>query len=591
MAKVALLIGVSEYEPGLDPLPGAVRDIKAMRQVLQHSEMGGFDEVKTLSNPNSLVMQEAIESLFANRTETDLVLLFFSGHAVKDERGNLYFATRSTLKSPKGELVKPTAVAASFLHDIMSNSGCNHQVVILDCCFSAALAPGMTANARGSVDIKTQLGGQGRVLLTSFTSTQYSFSQNSSDLSVYTRYLVEGIQKGTADLDGDGWISVDELHNYANRKVQEAAPAVKPEFYSLVEEQKIILAKAQINDPGLEYRKEAERRLSHGNISPVDRYVLNTLAWGLGLTTEERAAIEAEVLKPHQEYQEKLQRYARAFMKALQRCNPLSAQAREELTYLREFLGLRDEDVAPIEEQIALRPDSTFQFEADANNEPTQSATTSKMNGVPLTPSVVPTRYSQTPAVQPTNQTNSSSSPIDSGTSPPSVSTFPKKFFLMGIGGGLAILALAIGISARVGMKPPAEPTNIAVSPPAPSSMPSPTATSFEDGSNSRVAPSPKTTASPKRKSCSVVVIGNVRSQPAPFRDNVIRSLSTEQLPVTGKQTEGGWIEVKLSKNSVAWVHRDVISNEKEMDSCLSENGVTIKTVDDIPLPEPSPSP
>jgi hypothetical protein len=70
---------------------------------------------------------------------------------------------------------------------------------------------------------------------------------------------------------------------------------VKPEFYSLVEEQKILLAKAQINDPGLEYRKEAERRLSHGNISPVDRYVLNTLAWGLGLTTEERAEIEAEV--------------------------------------------------------------------------------------------------------------------------------------------------------------------------------------------------------------------------------------------------------------------------------------------------------
>jgi len=591
MAKVALLIGVSEYEPGLDPLPGAVRDIKAMRQVLQHSEMGGFDEVKTLSNPNSLVMQEAIESLFAHRTETDLVLLFFSGHAVKDERDNLYFATRSTLKSPKGELVKPTAVGASFLHDIMSNSGCNHQVVILDCCFSAALAPGMTANARDRVDIKTQLGGQGRVLLTSFTSTQYSFSQNSSDLSVYTRYLVEGIQKGTADLDGDGWISVDELHNYANRKVQEAAPAVKPEFYSLVEEQKILLAKAQINDPGLEYRKEAERRLSHGNVSPVDRYVLNTLAWGLGLTTEERAAIEGEVLKPYQEYQEKLQRYARAFTKALQRCNPLSAQAREELTYLREFLGLRDEDVAPIEEQITLRPDSTFQFEADANNEPTQSASTSQMNGVSLTPSVVPTRYSQTPVVQPTNQTNSSSSPIDSGTSPPSVSTFPKKFFLIGIGGGLAILALAIGISARVRMKPPAEPTNIAASPPAPSSMPSPTATSFEDESNSRVAPPPKTTASPKRKSCSVVVIGNVRSQPAPFRDNVIRSLSTEQVPVTGKQTEGGWIEVKLSKNSVAWVHRDVISNEKEMDSCLSENGVTIKTVDDIPLPEPSPSP
>lgn len=590
MAKVALLIGVSEYEPGLDPLPRAVKDIKAMRQVLQHSEIGGFDEVKTLSNPNSLVMQEVVKSLFADRTEDDLVLLFFSGHAVKDESNRLYFATRSTLKSPQGKLVQLTAVGASFLHDIMNHSGCNQQVVILDCCFNNTLTSGIRLKAPGSVDIHNQLGGQGRVLLTSFTSTQYSVSQNSSDLSIYTRYLVEGIQKGTADLDGDGWISVDELHNYANRKVQQAAPAIKPEFYSFVE-QKILLAKAQINDSRLEYQKEAERRLNRGNTSPVDRYVLNTLAWGLGLTTEERTAIEAEVLKPYQEYQEKLQRYGRSYMKALERCNPLNEQVREELTCLREFLGLRDEDVAPIEERIALKPDNSFASEENANNEPTQSATESQLNSVPLTPTVVPSAYSQTSVVQPTYPTNSSSNPADSQTGTPTVSTFPKKFFLMGIAGGLVTLALFIGIFTPVSIKPPTTSNTTASSPPAPSSTPSPTTTNFDNSSNSPVAPSPNTTASAERKSCSVVVIGNVRSQPAPFRNNVVKSVSTEQLPVTGKQTEGGWIEVKLPDNSLAWAHRDVISNEKEMDSCLSKNGVSIKTIDDIPLPDPSPVP
>jgi hypothetical protein len=59
MAKVALLIGVSEYGSGLNPLPGAVRDVEAVQQVLQPSEMGGFDEVKLLSNPNPPVMREA----------------------------------------------------------------------------------------------------------------------------------------------------------------------------------------------------------------------------------------------------------------------------------------------------------------------------------------------------------------------------------------------------------------------------------------------------------------------------------------------------------------------------------------------------
>lgn len=43
MAKVALLIGISEYEPGLNALPAAVKDIEALQQVLQDPEMGGFD--------------------------------------------------------------------------------------------------------------------------------------------------------------------------------------------------------------------------------------------------------------------------------------------------------------------------------------------------------------------------------------------------------------------------------------------------------------------------------------------------------------------------------------------------------------------
>ncbi len=42
MAKLALLIGISEYQPGLNTLPGAVQDMKAMQRVLQHSEMGDF---------------------------------------------------------------------------------------------------------------------------------------------------------------------------------------------------------------------------------------------------------------------------------------------------------------------------------------------------------------------------------------------------------------------------------------------------------------------------------------------------------------------------------------------------------------------
>jgi uncharacterized caspase-like protein len=594
MAKVALLIGVSEYEPGLDPLPGAIRDIKAMQQVLQHREMGGFDEVKTLTNPNSLLMQETLEVLLASLTENDLILLFFSGHSVKDDSGTLHFATRDTGKTSTGELVKSNAVSASFIHDLMSNSSCKHQVIILECCFSSAFAPGITAKADTSVDIKAQLSRRGRALLTSFTSTQYSSSQRGSELSVYTRYLVEGIETGAADLDGDSWIAVNELHEYASRKVQEAAPAMKPEFYFLKEENKILLAKAQTNDPKLKYRKEAERRVSRGEISPSGRYILNSLAWGLGLTSEERANIEAEVLKPYQEYQEKLQRYRRVFMQALQRCYPLNAQAREELTCLQQFLGLRDEDVIPIEEESVPKLANNSQSE-DKANELTQSRQGSQANWVPSTPSAISPVYIPNQSVQLTNPpfpVNSSSGLAESQTSPTSVSRFPNKFLLwLGIGGGLAALALVIGIFTRPPKSPLAKSENTELSSLNPSPMQSPTATNPSKKSSATTPPSPNPTASPKREGCSAVVSGNLRSEPAPFRDNIVKSVFREQLPVTGKQTKGGWMEVKLPNNTLAWVHREVVLDEEEIDSCLFGKGETIKLVPDIEPPEPSPSP
>jgi hypothetical protein len=51
MAKMALVIGVSDYEPCLTPLPGSARDIEAMQRVLQQPDVGGFNEVKMLLNP------------------------------------------------------------------------------------------------------------------------------------------------------------------------------------------------------------------------------------------------------------------------------------------------------------------------------------------------------------------------------------------------------------------------------------------------------------------------------------------------------------------------------------------------------------
>lgn len=358
MAKVALLIAVSEYdEPSLNPLPATIKDVEAMQQVFQKPEIGGFDDVKVLKNPQQNDMAVAIETLFNGREKDDLVLLFFSGHGIKDESGKLYFATRNTRKTDEGLLIKATTVPANFVHEVMNNSRSKHEVAILDCCFSGAFAEGLSIKNDGFIDVKNQLGGQGRAILTSSTSTQYSFAQPGADISTYTRYIVEGLETGAADRDEDGFISVDELHEYAAKKVQESTPAMKPEIYAIKEGYKIKLAKAPIDEPKLKYRREIEYWLEGGNgeISFIGRTTLDELRDTLRLTHEEASAIEAQVSEPIKVYKQKLQRYEQAFRKAIENNRSFSEKTRNDLKRLQQVLGLRDEDIALIQNSQKIK--------------------------------------------------------------------------------------------------------------------------------------------------------------------------------------------------------------------------------------------
>jgi len=357
MAKVALLIGVGNYEhpDDLKPLVSAPKDVAAMQRILLNAQMGEFSEVIPLIDPDPMQMQEAIETLYRDRAKDDLVLLFFSEHGIKDDSGKLYFSTRVTRKTPKGELVKSTAVPARFVQEIMGNSRSRRQVMILDCCFSGAFDPALNAKDDGSVNLQ-ELGAEGRVVLTSSSSTEYSFEQQGSELSIYTRFLVEGIETGAADRDNDGKVSVRELHEYATKKAQETAPKMNPKIIVLKDEGfDVVFAKAQITDPKLKYRKEAERYSLRGEISPAGRTLLNTQRVRLGLTLEETQEIEDQVLQPFRDRLKHLEDYRSAFVAEVERQYPLTSETANVLRDLQEILGLREEDVTQIEQDVTAQ--------------------------------------------------------------------------------------------------------------------------------------------------------------------------------------------------------------------------------------------
>lgn len=354
MARVALLIGTGEYTEGFKPLPAAPKDVEAIADVLRDSEMGGFDRVNTLINEPYTTIAETIETWFREHGRDDLALLYISGHGVKDARSDLYFAAFNTRKQ-KEELVRATAVSASFVRDRIRESKAKRQIIILDCCFSGAFGD-LLSKDDDTINLEALLSAEGRVVLTSSSSIQYSFEQRDGSLSIYTRYLVEGIRTGAADVDGDGAISVQELHDYAKRKVQEESPAMTPKIIVLKDEgYQIRIAKAPLGDPKVKYRKEVEAIVQEDG-DEIDEILSRPLLeeWQrkLNLTDELVQTIEAEILEPIRQRQVKIQRYREVFQRAIQHNNPLGKRERKRLKQLQQVLGLLDENVQAIESEI-----------------------------------------------------------------------------------------------------------------------------------------------------------------------------------------------------------------------------------------------
>ncbi len=300
-------------------------------------------------------MEDAIHSLFHDRQKDDLLLLYFSGHGIKDDKNQLYLGTKITKKDRNGALIPTSAVAATSLHERIESSKSQHQVIILDACFSGAIAKGMMVKDDGTVRLEDYLGGKGRAILTSSTATEYSFGSEptehgDSGLSIYTRYLVEGIATGAADLDGDDWISVDELHEYAAKKVKPAAPAMTPEFYPVKEGYKIRLAKSRRDDPQLKYEGEFQQRAEAGNgeFSIFVRQILSRKQQEWGISPEQAREIEDRVLQPYREYQSKLGEYEQTLTQAVQHHYPFSDREQADLKEYQQHLKLRDEDITEI---------------------------------------------------------------------------------------------------------------------------------------------------------------------------------------------------------------------------------------------------
>ena len=234
--RKALIIANDEYEQeALRDLLAPGADAEALGLVLGDAQIGAF-AVQVVRNEPSSVIEEQIEDLFSESRPDDVLLLHFSGHGLKSEAGELFFAASNTRPNRLGS----TAVAADFVQRCMRDARSRSVVLLLDCCYGGAFAQGVKVRSGGDVNVLDSFpqgksgGGRGRAVITASNAMEYAFEGNrlADDQhrrpSVFTSALVEGLASGDADQDEDGLVSLNELYDYVFNKVREQNPHQTP---------------------------------------------------------------------------------------------------------------------------------------------------------------------------------------------------------------------------------------------------------------------------------------------------------------------------------------------------------------------------
>ncbi|GIH16643.1 caspase, EACC1-associated type [Rugosimonospora africana] len=244
-SRTALVVATSTYnDPAFRRLRAPAADAADFAAVLADPAIGDF-HVTSLIDPTGPQMKVAVDEYLAQSAVGDLLVVYLSGHGVRDARGRLYFVAADTSQSR----LAATGVEASWLQDRLEECDATQQVVILDCCFSGAFASWAKGGADDlSRDLEELSGhGRGRIVLTASRATEYSFEGHAVPGaaitgSVFTAGLIDGLRSGQADTYHLGRISVEDAFLHACQFVRRHGVKQTPQRWSYGAEGRIWLA-------------------------------------------------------------------------------------------------------------------------------------------------------------------------------------------------------------------------------------------------------------------------------------------------------------------------------------------------------------
>jgi hypothetical protein len=241
MDRWAVVIGVGRYERSeITPLQYTVADAEAVYESLVSRGSFRKENVllmtdKTEKKPTLRNVKWALGTFLARSAKKDdLVVIYFSGHGAPevDPRGIESDGLAKYLvpiDADPGDLYS-TALPMEELQTIFERIEARRVVVLLDSCYSGA-AGGRTFASRRTKNTRVDdlfldrlTRSSGRVIITAARAAEVSIELPELGHGIFTHYLLQGF-KGSADLDRDGIVALQELYQYLEQQVSQKSRA------------------------------------------------------------------------------------------------------------------------------------------------------------------------------------------------------------------------------------------------------------------------------------------------------------------------------------------------------------------------------
>lgn len=200
--RVALVVCNGSFSKIGLSLPGPARDAELLEEVLADPAVGGFDVVP-LVDRGLLDVRREIARVCAEAGPQDTLLIYYSGNGFQGDEGDFYL----TVADSERDFVEATCVEAEYVLANLRRSRSRRNVLVVDACHAGAFFD----RNRGIPD--------GLYAITSCGADE--MCADTPDGGVFTRAIVDGLRTAAADGDGDGLVSVDELHGFVKRQLEE----------------------------------------------------------------------------------------------------------------------------------------------------------------------------------------------------------------------------------------------------------------------------------------------------------------------------------------------------------------------------------